>query len=128
MAEAAQPDGSPGALLELERSARQRAEQSAERMQRLAAVATALSSALTARDVVAVIVDEAKTAIGAFSGGVWVVDEARATLDMMAARGMVEGLDKYVARYPIDTDNPLCASVRQAQEIWVETWDEFARR
>ena len=128
MADAAQPEGATGSLVEFERTARQRAEQSADRMKRLASVATALSSALTARDVVAVIADEAKTAIEARSGGVWLLDEARTALVMVAARGHVEGMDQQISRFPMTSDSPLCAAVRDDQDIWVESWTEFGER
>lgn len=121
---------SPGEerALEAERRARAAAERHADRMQRLARVATALSRAATATDVAEVIVREATEAIGADSGGVWLMNEGD-TLQLLVISPIVP--PEIVARfasYPIDTENPLCLAVRLGEPVWIESWADFARR
>jgi signal transduction histidine kinase len=127
MGDADQREGQPGSLLESERAARLLAEGSAERMRRLARVATALSSAITARQVATVIVEEAKAAIGARAAGVWLLDEDKRQLDILAAEGMPPELQKHVACYPIDAPNPLCRAVQLGLPVWIDSWESFAR-
>jgi signal transduction histidine kinase len=114
--------------LEAERRAREAAERHADRMQRLARVAAALSRAATARDVAAVIVKEAKEAIGADSGGVWLLEDADTLRLLVLSPELPAPILERFARYPIDTENPLCLSVRLGEPIWIESWTDFARR
>jgi GAF domain-containing protein len=114
--------------LEAERKARAAAERHADRMQRLARVAAALSRAATAKDVAEVIVREAKEAIGADSGGVWMLNEGD-TLDLLVlSPELPPALLSRFASYPIDTENPLCLAVRLGEPVWIESWADFARR
>ena len=115
-------------LFESERQAREAAERYADRMRRLVRVATALSSALVARDVADVIVEEGKAAIGARTGAVWVMDPGKTKLEMLAAPGVPAALKDRIVSYPIATDNPLCQAVRTGEAVWIESWAEFAQR
>jgi signal transduction histidine kinase len=114
--------------LAAEQRARAVAERNADRMQRLARVATALSSAATAGDVASVIVEETQAAVGADSGGVWMLDPSGLRLDMLASRGMPPGMQATLAHYPLETENPLCLAVRTGKAIWIESWEEFTQR
>src|SRR5688572_25403874 len=114
--------------LEAERRARTAAERHADRMQRLARVATALSRAVTAKDVAEVIVKEAKEAIGADSGGVWLLNEADALQMLVMAPSLPPEIAARFSTYPIDTENPLCLAVRLGEPVWIETWADFGRR
>jgi signal transduction histidine kinase len=111
-----------------ERRAREAAERYADRMRRLARVATGLSSALTARDVAVVVVEEAKAEIGADFGGVWLLDDSRARLDLLAERGMPDSMRPLTMSYALTAANPLCMAVQTAQPMWLENWEEYARR
>jgi signal transduction histidine kinase len=122
------PASTEARALEAERRARAAAERHADRMQRLARVAAALSSAATAQEVAAVIAQEARDAIGARSGAVWLLDEAKTHLQLLAAPGLPAGMLDRIINYPIDADNPLCAAARQGEPVWIESWEEFARR
>jgi signal transduction histidine kinase len=122
-----QHDVPPDSPLESERAARLLAESNADRMRRLARVASALSSAITARQVATVIVGEAMAAIDAGSAGVWLLDEKKRQLDVLATEGMPASMAKYVASYPIDTPNPLCRAAHLGLPVWVDSWESFAR-
>ena len=82
------PVRAPEDAVAAERRAREAAERHADRMRRLAEVATALSSALTARDVARVVVDQTSAEIEADTGGVWLLDNGHARLELVAERGM----------------------------------------
>lgn len=114
--------------LEAERRARTAAERHADRMQRLARVATALSRAATAKDVAEVIVREAKEAIGADSGGVWLLNETDALQLLVISPDLPPEIRARFSTYPIDTENPLCLAVRLGEPVWIESWADFARR
>jgi signal transduction histidine kinase len=132
MSSAVQPEAasSEERALEAERRARAAAERHADRMQRLARVASALSRAVTAKDVAEVIVQEAKEAIGADSGGVWLVEDADPdTLRLLAlVPTLPAGLRERFLSFPIDTENPLCLAVRLGEPVWLESWADFAQR
>jgi signal transduction histidine kinase len=115
-------------LLESERLARAAAEKHADRMQRLARVAAALSSAVTALQVAEVIVDEAKPVLGADTGGLWLLDVTRTRLVMVAARGVPAVMLDRISSYPLEAENPLCLAVREGQPAWIESWEDYARR
>jgi len=113
--------------LEAERRARAAAERHADRMQRLARVATALSRAATGKDVAEVIVQEATEAIGADSGGVWMLEDD--TLRLLALLPDPPGaLRERFASFPVDSENPLCLAVRLGEPVWIESWSDFAQR
>jgi K+-sensing histidine kinase KdpD len=114
--------------LDAERRARAAAERHADRMQRLARVAAALSRAATAREMAEVIVREAKEAIGADSGGAWLVDEADTLRLLTLVPTPPGGLRERFLSFPIDTENPLCLAVRLGEPVWIESWADFAQR
>jgi signal transduction histidine kinase len=127
------PAEKPGTLseeraLEAERRARVAAELHADRMQRLARVAASLSFAATRKEVAEVIVREAKAAIGADFGGVWMLGEDDHLGLLAAAPAIPAGSAETYTTYPLDADNPLCLSVRLGEPVWIETWDEYTRR
>jgi signal transduction histidine kinase len=117
-----------GSSLAVERDARAAAERHADRMERLMRVAVAISSAATAREVAAVVLEEARAAIGADMGGVWLVDSTGTKLDMFLVPGMPPGMVERVASYPLDVENPLCLAVRTGEPVWIESWEDYARR
>jgi signal transduction histidine kinase len=118
----------PEEAVAAERQAREAAERHADRMRRLAQVATSLSSALTARDVARVVVDQTAAEIEADNGGVWLLDEGHARLELVAERGMLPSLRPQVSSFPLSAPNPLCVAVQTAEPVWLENWEEYARR
>jgi signal transduction histidine kinase len=124
------PDGgaSDERALDAERRARTAAERHADRMQRLARVAAALSRAVTAKDVAEVIVQEAKEAIGADSGGVWMLDHTDNLRLLALVPTPPDGLRERFATFPIDDENPLSLAVRLGEPVWIESWSDFAER
>jgi signal transduction histidine kinase len=127
----AEPDvaSSEERALDAERRARAAAERHADRMQRLARVAAALSRAATAKDVAEVIVQEAKETIGADSGGVWLLDD-EGTLRLLALvpAALPGGLRERFLTFPVDCENPLCLAVRLGEPVWIESWGDYAQR
>ncbi len=122
------PVRSPDDPVATERRAREAAERYADRMRRLADVATALSSALTALDVARVVVEEAAAEIEADFGGVWLLDSDHARLELVAERGMLPSMRGQITSFALATANPLCVAVQTAEPVWLESWDEYARR
>jgi signal transduction histidine kinase len=116
-------------MLESERRARAAAERNADRLARLARVATGLSSAATERAVAEVIVAEAMAAMGADSGGIWMIDPSGTRLELLLISPTPPAdMKQRISSYGIETENPLCHAVRTQEGVWVESWQEFARR
>jgi signal transduction histidine kinase len=122
------PVRSPEDPVATERRAREAAERSADRMRRLAEVATALSSAVTALDVARVVVEQTAAEIDADFGGVWLLDSDHARLDLVAERGMLPSMRGQIASFALAAANPLCVAVQTAEPVWLESWEEYARR
>ncbi len=99
-----------------------------DRLGRLLRVSAALSAAPTARDVALVITEEARKALGDDASGVWLFNAPHSRLDLLASRGFPEPILAQVQSYRVDADNPLCAAVRAGEPVWIEGWEEFAKR
>src|SRR5262245_571393 len=124
------PDGasSEERALDAERRARAAAERHADRMQRLVRVAAALSRAATATDVAEVIVQEAKEAIGADSGGVWLLDDTDTLRLLALVPTLPNGVRERFLAFPVDGENPLSLAVRLGEPVWIESWQDYAQR
>jgi signal transduction histidine kinase len=109
-------------------NARAAAERNAERMRRLVRMTAALTTASTGASVAQMITQEALEAVGADSTGVYLFDERKTRLDLLASRGMAPGMLAQLSSFPIGTDNPLCVAVRLNEGVWLERWEDFMRR
>ncbi len=105
------------------------AARNASRVERLTRVAGTLSSTPTSVDVATMIITEAHEALDADWSGVWLLDARAATLTAVATKGMPEAMRPSCQVYAAgDTSNPLCFSVASNEPLWLENWDDYARR
>ncbi|WP_242340263.1 MULTISPECIES: PAS domain-containing protein [unclassified Anaeromyxobacter] len=112
-------------LLDAERAQRRSAQQARDRLQRLQAVTAALSGASTVSEVAAVLVSQAKEALGASSSVAYVLDAAAGRLHMAAAIGGAEQVRDRLATLPLDAPLPGAAAARGGEPIWIETAEQL---
>src|SRR6185369_10661649 len=121
-----------GRAHEAEQRARRAAEELADRMERLQAVTRTLADAPTIEDVVAIVADEAKRALGADSVVVGLLDETANRLDLVVRDGdgspfpdggpVADGgpIAERARTMPLDAEVPLAIAVREARPVWIE--------
>ena len=121
-----------GRAHEAEQRARRAAEELADRMERLQAVTRTLADAPTIEDVVAIVADEAKRALGADSVVVGLLDETANRLDLVVRDGdgspfpdggpVADGgaIAERARTLSLDAEVPLAIAVREARPVWIE--------
>jgi PAS domain S-box-containing protein len=100
--------------------ARRAAEELADRMERLQAVTRVLADATAIEDVVSIVADEARQALGASSVVVGLIDETSARLELVVRRGDGRPVDHGEPWLPLDAPDPLATAVRDVREVWIE--------
>jgi PAS domain S-box-containing protein len=105
---------------EAEQQARRAAEELADRMERLQAVTRTLADASTVEEVVAILADEARRALGAGSVVVGLLDETAANLDLVVRQGDGRPVRDGGRSLPLGSAVPLATAVREMRPVWVE--------
>jgi signal transduction histidine kinase/ActR/RegA family two-component response regulator len=111
-------------LLADERAAREAAQRSRERTERLQAVTARLSRALLPADVAEVIIEEGSIAVRAWSGAIWALVDDR--LEMLHQRGYPDP-DAY-RLLPLDASTPAGEAALTGEPVWLESREAFAAR
>src|SRR5438067_8171020 len=107
--------------------ARAQAEATAERLERLQTLATALARAVTVEEVTRVIGAIQMTHLGSEDRGVWLLDERTSTLDLV--RGFeLTGMAESYRSIPLDADVPEAEVVRERSAIFIGSSAERAAR
>lgn len=103
-------------------SERTRAEE-ASRADRLLRVTGGIADAVTAEEVYEALVDRVVDAMGASSGGLWLVDEGANVARMARFRGYTESTAKRLLELPLDLDPgvPAIDSIRRNEAIWIDS-------
>jgi PAS domain S-box-containing protein len=103
-----------------EQQARRAAEELADRMEQLQSVTRALADAPTIEEVVAIVADEARRALGAGSVVVGLLDETASRLDLVVREGGGPPFHDGGRSLPLDAAVPLATAVREARPVWIE--------
>ncbi len=110
-----------------ERQARQAAEVAADRLARLQRVTAELSQVLTAARMAEVVVDQGVEAVGARSGGLWLVEPGEGQVRLLRCTGedarMLSGVFGVV---PLEQSSPITEAIREAYPVWLETPEALA--
>ncbi|HEX6315867.1 MAG TPA: GAF domain-containing protein [Gemmatimonadaceae bacterium] len=103
-------------------SERTRAEE-ASSAERLLRVTGGIADAVSAEEVYEALVDRVVDAMGASSGGLWLVDEAANVARLARSRGYTESTAKQLAELPLDIDPgmPAIDSIRRNEAIWIDS-------
>jgi PAS domain S-box-containing protein len=88
-------------------------------MERLLAVTRTLAEATAIEDVVAIVADEARRALGASSVVVGLLDETATRLDLVLRADDGQPVADGEASVALDSPNPLATAVRETRAVWV---------
>ena len=107
--------------------ARERA--SFDRMASLQEVTAALSEALTTDDVITAAVDRAVSALGARTGGLWLVDKKSKVAQLKHSAGDDRAALEGFAEIPLESSTPMPVTsvIRTGKAVWIESSVEFER-
>jgi anti-anti-sigma factor len=115
-------------LHEAEQAARISAERTAQRIERLHAVSTALSEALTLDRVTEVVVDQSMQALGAGAGALSLLSGDGTSLELVRAVGYPEDLVRRWHRYSPGQIDQIDVAMRTGQVVWYESRDAVRDR
>ncbi|HEY8108017.1 MAG TPA: GAF domain-containing protein, partial [Gaiellaceae bacterium] len=104
-----------------EQQARQDAEASALRMERLQSLTARLSAAVSPAEVAQIIVGESRDVLGARAGWVSVLDAEGEELRLLAASGYREDFAQKYRRIPINAGLAVSEAARLGEPMWVES-------
>jgi PAS domain S-box-containing protein len=115
-------------LYAAEQHARSNAQRAAERTTRLQTVTAELSQALTAAHVAEIVVDHGMAAVGARSGGLWLIEPDGAHARLVRTFGYPQESVERFQRLPLGMDAPLMEALREGRPVWMETPEAAAQR
>lgn len=107
-----------------ESQARRQAERACRRSNKLLLVTAALSEALSASEVVEVILGQAITALDAHGGVIAMIDESGSFLELVGSIGAASPVTPPRHHLAIDAPFPLSQCMRTREPVWIES--EFA--
>ncbi len=110
-----------------EQHAREGAEASAVRMERMQALTARLSAAVSPSEVAQILVDESRDVLGARAAWVSVLDEGEDELRLLAASGYREDFVQKYRRIPLPSDLAVAEAVRQGEPRWIESVEGAGR-
>ncbi len=115
-------------LYAAEQHARATAQRAAERTTRLQAVTAELSQALTEARVAESVVDHGAAAVGARSGGLWLIEPDGAYARLVRTFGYPQEVVERFQRLPLVMGAPLMEAMREGRPVWMETPEAAAQR
>ena len=113
-------------LYAAEHTARQAAEDAAQRTARLQSVTAAFSEALTPNDVMHVTLTQGAAALGAAAGALMLLSPAGDRLEIQQTVGFPP--TAVVASFPLEAPIPAAEAVRTHAPVIVESYEQFAQR
>ncbi len=116
------------AALEAAREAHARAESARARMEGLEALTVALSTAFTPEEVARVVVEETMRALGARSGGLFVLAPDGAALELMHSAGYDAPTRAAFGRLPPEAPVPVAEVTRTGAPVWLHDKAEYMAR
>jgi signal transduction histidine kinase len=94
----------------------------------LSALVARLSGAVSQDDVCRAIIDSAIEALGAYAGGVLLLNDARSVLELCEAFGYPEAITEAYKQIPIDSVLPATEAVRTGAPVFFQNREEVAQR
>jgi PAS domain S-box-containing protein len=102
--------------------------QAEERVVLLYQLTAALSEALTPQQIANVIIEQGLSKLGASAGSVFLLNQDKPLLEMLAATGYEQDTVEAWQRFPVDSPVPLAECVRTQQPVWLKEKEEFQSR
>ena len=115
-------------LYAAEQQARTIAQRAAERTTRLQAVTSEFSLALTATRVAEIVVDHGVAAVGARSGGLWLIEPEGTHARLVRTVGYPQVVVERFQRLPLNLGAPLMEALREGRPVWLETPEAATHR
>ncbi len=109
-----------------EQEAREGAEATAFRMERLQSLTARLSAAVSPTDVAQIIVDESRDVLGARAAWVSVLDDGADELRLLAASGYREDFAQKYRRIPLEAGLAVSEAARAGESIWLGSAEKAA--
>jgi len=106
-------------LVDAQRAARRDAEQLAQRMTALQAVAARLAAARGFAETKRIVIDDCRQALGAAGAGLWLVDGEAAVL--VAHGGLAASIVQGMNRVPLADGGPLAGTLRTRKPLWLDS-------
>ena len=122
---------SAGKLAELEQRARALESELAhrrvieDRFAQLLAVTGDLAAATTREEVARVAIERGIAAVGASYGGIWLLDQTRTHLDMLAVSALPTGSAAKWSRIAATTDIPIGLVAQSGEPLFIESLDDY---
>jgi signal transduction histidine kinase len=91
-------------------------------------LAVSLSAASSKDQVCRVIIEQARATVGAYAGGVMLIDRAGTALEVCATLGYPEAVVEQFRRVALTRDLPAAAAFRNGHDLYVETPDDWRRQ
>jgi len=115
-------------LYAAEQQSRQAAERSAIRITRLQEVTAALATALTPAQVAEIIVGQSMATLGAYAGGLVLLNESGNELEIVNAGGYPPEMLEHFKRFPLAAPTPLGDAVRTCEPVLIESRADWVVR
>jgi signal transduction histidine kinase len=96
-----------------------------KRLELLQSITASFSRALKPRDIAEIIVRDAAAALGAPTGGIWLLDEDERTLELTHASGFSAKALEGCSRLGIASPMPIARSHVARAEVWIESLDAY---
>ena len=109
-------------------SPEQRLEKLIERTSRLHRLTAHLSTTLHVADVAAIVVDEGKSALSAYSVALWQLEPATNRLALVRASGYTAETRASVESLPLDPQTPIADAVVRGEPIWLSSRAHYEAR
>jgi signal transduction histidine kinase len=98
------------------------------RLHELLSLTSRLSEPIPADEVVRVVVDQAKTAVGAVTALIWTVEEPPTHAKLVGASGHDPGTQDRYARIPLEPWLPMGHAMLRCEPLFFESRSDFRRR
>ena len=97
-----------------------------DRLRRLQQITAALSQALTPDEVAHALIEEAVSATGAKTAGLWLLSEDGASIELSRSTGFDQERRENYARFPASGTLPVAVAIRTGEPIFLETDEQLA--
>jgi PAS domain S-box-containing protein len=100
-----------------------------EHAERLMKITAAIADAVTPEQVHAALVDQVASALGASSGGLWLVEEGARAAQLVRSVGYVDSYREKIAAVALEAGRlPVVDAICERQPIWIASQDDLLTR
>lgn len=115
-------------LFRAEQTTRKAAERNSELLKRLQSVSTALSQALTPKEVSDAVITQGINSCGAYAGMIVILNEKTNEIELVSAQGYRQSMIDQWKKFHISRNVPLADSIRNKTPIFIESFESYVER